>query len=632
MQLERSMSKAGHDYGKFGTGSAETLDVIPKSKGVDVRSELLAFHSKWYSSNIMALTVLGKDDLDQLEAMVVEKFSQVVNKDVEIPSWLDHPYDQGGVQLKVVPIKDLRHLNITFPIKDYSHEYQTKPVSYLSHLVGHEAKGSLLSELKSLGYVNNLVAGLKSGSNGFDFFIVNVDLTEVGIEHTDEIIQLTFQYFEMIRQNGIQKWIFDEIQNVNAMLFRFKDKERPMGYARSLANAIHKYPLSEVLSGPWLASQWKPELIQEVLDCLVPKKVQVMIVSQKFAQDADQSEKWYGTSYTMEDIPETKLKAWSEIELHERLHLPTPNVFIPTDFELVAREEEKAVKVPCILHDNAKSRLWYLQDNEFMKPKACLSIEFISPLAYVDPHHSNLVSMFVRLFDDALTEYAYNAEIAGLWYSLQPTKYGLLLQTRGYHQKQDVFLEKIISSMKNFVVDEKRFEVLKEPYIRGLRNFDMEQPHSHASYRLQNLISEKVWTKEEHLAAALDDNLSPEALRTFLPDLLGRMHIEMFAHGNLTPEQAKNLLQVVEQGLGKVLPIPSNFLQRYRQAALPKQFAGYLSSIFGNLHEKYLYNLFFVGFMKFLMRCIKVHVSCHCTKWAKTPPDPTWSWNCFRKS
>ena len=477
MQLERSMSKAGHDYGKFGTGSADTLDVVPKSKGIDVRSELLAFHSKWYSSNIMALTVVGKDDLDQLEAMVVDKFSLVVNKDVRVPSWLDHPYEnKGGKQLKVVPIKDLRHLNMTFPIKDYSHEFQSKPVSYLSHLVGHEGKGSLLSELKSLGYVNNLVAGLKSGSKGFDFFIVNVDLTEVGIEHTDEIVQLTFQYLEMVRQKGVQKWVFEEIQHVNNMLFRFKDKERPMGYARQLANSIHNYPLEAVLTGPWMAEEWKPELIKEVLDCLVPKNVQVMIVSQKFATDADQTEKWYGTRYSIEDIPEDKLSAWHQIALHDRLNLPTPNVFIPTDFALVAREEEKAsspsVKVPSILQDTAKSRLWYLQDNEFMKPKACLSIEFISPLAYVDPHHSNLVSMFVRLFDDALTEYTYNAEIAGLWYSLQPTKYGMLLQTRGYHQKQDVLLDKIISSMKNFVVDEKRFEVLKEPYIRGLKASD----------------------------------------------------------------------------------------------------------------------------------------------------------------
>ena len=107
--------------------------------------------------------------------MVVEKFNNVINKNVTVPSWPDHPYaDQGGVQLKVVPIKDLRSLNMTFPIKDYVEAFHSKPVTYLSHLVGHEGSGSLLSELKSLGYVNNLVAGLKTGSKGFDFFIGKV--------------------------------------------------------------------------------------------------------------------------------------------------------------------------------------------------------------------------------------------------------------------------------------------------------------------------------------------------------------------------------------------------------------------------------------------------------------------------
>ena len=63
---------------------------------------MLDFHAKWYSANIMALAVVGKGDLDQLESMVVEKFSNVVNKSVQVPSWTDHPYaDQGGVQLKV---------------------------------------------------------------------------------------------------------------------------------------------------------------------------------------------------------------------------------------------------------------------------------------------------------------------------------------------------------------------------------------------------------------------------------------------------------------------------------------------------------------------------------------------------
>lgn len=46
MQLERSLSKDGHPYKKFGTGSLETLWTGPKEKGVNVRDELIRFHER----------------------------------------------------------------------------------------------------------------------------------------------------------------------------------------------------------------------------------------------------------------------------------------------------------------------------------------------------------------------------------------------------------------------------------------------------------------------------------------------------------------------------------------------------------------------------------------------------------
>jgi insulysin len=42
-----------------------------------IRESLLDFHKKWYSSNIMNLTVQSKHDIDQLELWITEKFSEV---------------------------------------------------------------------------------------------------------------------------------------------------------------------------------------------------------------------------------------------------------------------------------------------------------------------------------------------------------------------------------------------------------------------------------------------------------------------------------------------------------------------------------------------------------------------------
>lgn len=59
-QLDKSSASSDHPFSKFGTGNRETLDVIPKQMGINVRDRLLEFHEKYYSANIMSLCILGK--------------------------------------------------------------------------------------------------------------------------------------------------------------------------------------------------------------------------------------------------------------------------------------------------------------------------------------------------------------------------------------------------------------------------------------------------------------------------------------------------------------------------------------------------------------------------------------------
>ena len=99
-QVEKSLSDPSHAYHKFGTGNTSTLKTIPAEKGIDVRKALLDFHEKYYSSNIMALTVLDKASLDDLQAMVLTMFNDVQNKDIAVPSWPDHPYNVSSFKNK----------------------------------------------------------------------------------------------------------------------------------------------------------------------------------------------------------------------------------------------------------------------------------------------------------------------------------------------------------------------------------------------------------------------------------------------------------------------------------------------------------------------------------------------------
>lgn len=153
-QLEKSTSNPSHPYSKFGTGNKETLDTIPKGKGIQIREELLKFHNKWYSANLMSLAILGQglfkifinilimtnatysltvsnnyiESLDELEKLCVDLFSQVENKNVASPEWKEHPFGPEQLQIKgyVVPVKDIRNLNITFPVPDMREHFQSQ--------------------------------------------------------------------------------------------------------------------------------------------------------------------------------------------------------------------------------------------------------------------------------------------------------------------------------------------------------------------------------------------------------------------------------------------------------------------------------------------------------------------------
>ena len=79
------------------------------------------------------------------------------------------------------------------------------------------------------------------------------------------------------------------------------------------------------------------------------------------------------------------------------------NIFIPTDFSLMSRDDCSRDH-PTILHQDDLGRVWFKQDQEFLLPKNFVTFNMRSPIAYMDPHHTNLTCIFVSLFTDEMKE------------------------------------------------------------------------------------------------------------------------------------------------------------------------------------------------------------------------------------
>ena len=132
-QLSKALCRPDHSFHKFGSGNLETLGNA--EDGIDLRSELLAFHARYYSANVMKLVVLGKEGLPELERLVRTYFSPIENKDIRPPVFPGRPYgtEQLAKRVSVVPVKEMRSVELTFPMREIETLYMQKPARYISH-------------------------------------------------------------------------------------------------------------------------------------------------------------------------------------------------------------------------------------------------------------------------------------------------------------------------------------------------------------------------------------------------------------------------------------------------------------------------------------------------------------------
>ena len=511
----------------------------------------------------MKLVVLGKEPLDLLESWVTDLFAGVKNKNLSPIRWPGvQPYSEENLLTQVFakPVMDNRSLDIFFLYKDDEHLYKTQPSRYLSHLIGHEGPGSILSYIKAKGWANGLSAGAMTICHGSGLFEISVRLTKGGLENYKEVAKTVFQYISMLKETVPHKWIFDEMKGMSEVDFRFKQKTPASSFTSRLSSVMQKpLPREWLLSGERVLRVFDQKAISEALSYLRADNYRLTLVSQEIPGDWDKTEKWYGTQYRYEKIPEDfqaeirqAIQSSAEARPKE-LHLPHPNEFIPTRLSVEKREIEEPTKTPRLIRNDPGVRLWWKKDDRFWVPKATFKALLRSPLVMVTPENCATANLYSWLVKDALDEYSYDAEIAGLEYNLVHSSLGLSIDVHGYNDKMPVLLEKLLRCMRDFEIKPDRFQIVKERLLRGHRNHEFMVPYQQVPEYTRWLGSERTWINEDLLAEV--PHITLEDVSSFYPRILNQTHIEALAHGNIHKEDALRMTNLVEATLkSRTLP------------------------------------------------------------------------------
>jgi insulysin len=552
-QVRRELYAPDSPESKFSTGNRETLAGV-------TREELLEFYQRYYTSDRMALVLAGKASLDELERLARTYFSGILRREVaplERESRFLPPREALRLAL-VEPIKEVRQLHIEWPIGPTRPDFAAKPAELIASLLGYEGQGSLLAQLKEEGLATALGAFAYERTAEYGSMHVGMDLTPAGEENYLRALELTFAYLDLLRRSPFPQTFFEERATLARLDEAYRDKGEGAPLATSLAALLLEYPLEIAERAPFIWAHPDEAAYRRVLDELRPDRSLAILVAK--GVPTDRAERYFDIRYSVREKtgePFARLQAARAADVAS-FSLPRPNPFIPQRTDVL-------VERPTRLIDEPGLALFYWQDLEFQRPMTSLLFRVRVPRDHVTLENTVLGTFYAACVNEAMNEVAYDAQLAGISYSVGVTLEGARVSVDGYSDSVPRFFEYLTGQLLDFTLDEARFEALKDRIVRGLASFPRSETFQLAQDRKWGIAREFHFSPLEQLPVAHEVTLAQ--VRAYARELFGRGRIEALAHGNLTDAEAVAAARRLQAQLG-TRPVPAEALLQPRFTVL----------------------------------------------------------------
>eukprot|EP00210_Caulerpa_lentillifera_P000591 g572.t1 len=537
-RILQQTAKPGNVYKRFTMGNRKSLKEDPEKDGLNIRKKLLEFYKSHYSAERMCLAVLGGETLPELESWIHELFSSIPSGLGPMPSFQDQSFPfQGQFLYLMASVKQLRQTTISFQLPSLRKEYREKSEHYISHVLGHEGAGSLLSELKQRGWATELSAGVEHATftaNSFVYlFQITITLTEAGLKESPGFglapVALVFKYLDLMRSSPPKEWIYEEMKSIHQIKLRFLEEEDPDDYVTKLAASMLHIQEGDEVVCDYIFDGLDSEKVAQLLALMHPKAdglrvdLQVtdydVLVEQlqqnngRFESVEDSFEAWYEIPYKKCKLSDFHFNFFAEFPSSEKLSLPEKNPYIPSSFKVLCEEnghlttEGSQVK-PDLLLDINGLRIWHKIDTLHKTPKTQASFLLSGPscadmnqsLWKATPKEAAAHQLLIDIFDDVMNEECYMAELANLDFRISLEYTGMVFNFDGFSEKLPLLVNKVFQTLASLEVKS------------NLLKFDIK----------------------DHLALILKE-----------------LHVEALIYGNLKSSEALELCQGIRKELGK---------------------------------------------------------------------------------
>ena len=550
-QVHKQTCNPAHPFHKFSVGNRHTLSDLPQRPVVN---ELKAYWQGNYQARYMTLCLVSQHSLDKMQEKVKRLFdllpdftAQPEKPSISVPLYREQDL---GIFIGIKPVKELHRVNLTFPMPDMSYLYKNKMLSFIAHLIGHEGKGSLFEELKDLGFINALSAGNGISGGNFKDFNISMDLTELGEQSLDQILEVVFSYISFLKAQTPGEFLYLEQKALTEISFEFQEEIKPNKLANQIALNMQHYPEQDYLSGDYRMDGLDLDAWQQVFEYFVADSLRITLVSQ--AIEPTRQAAWYHTPYCIETIsPEQIASLNGQIAKPKQFQLPCPNPYLSEDIYLETADFTSPIPIS-LVHDFGW-QCWFKQDISFRVPKGNIYLGLDLPLGIKTKRNQALMRLFCDLFMDTVSEQHYQAEMAGLHYNVYAHNAGITLYTSGLSNCQHELLLTLIDSMFNTPFSTQRFHEVKRQLIKHWGNSESNKPISQLFSILNSQLIPSMASSFE-LAQELETVEFNEFVE-FRNYLFDQSYAEVLLYGNWNTAQAISINQQIRTKFTSSTPV-----------------------------------------------------------------------------
>ena len=509
-QIHKETCNPEHPFAKFSVGNCDTFS---QHECTELKRRLKALHQSYYCALNMRLCIASPMPIRQLEALVNQCFGTLPSGQLASDDWPSlYTENELGIQINIHPLQSARRMIVTFALPALQNDYKTKPLNYISHLIGDEGEGSLLAYLKEKDWALNLIAGSGIEGDKFKDFNVSFQLTQEGLKHKAQVLEALFSYIELIREASTEEWRFHEKSQLNALALEYEENVKPLGIITEYAQHQFIFEPDELNRLRSTIGSYDRSIIEHALSFFTPKNLRLKVISKDVK--TTQVCAFYEAEYSVEDIDDALIHSLESAKKIPELCLPPPNPYLASEYTLIL--PETGFNVPNRLVDNGGYRFWFAQDQQFHSPKGDIYISF-DAAQFSDSLTSVAAKrIWLGALNDHLQAKYYRAEIAGLHYRIYGHQAGFTLHTRGFTNQQTLLASQLLDAVLGFIPDERAFEHHKALQIQSLHNSLLNKPTNRLFSRLSVLIQRNTQAPVELLDVIENISYNEMSLSLFL--------------------------------------------------------------------------------------------------------------------